>query len=204
MFTDMTTAPPPPADRAFLDMAVARIRARYDEGTPPVITGMVQCDGAGGPYVKALEGDADDQRAKEEFANTLRYLSIRNASPRSALAYEAWIVESGEPSQMLKAQRMIRNGMSISRHPLAREMVFVNVESEAGRTCQRLEIRRGKTITLVATMDPAFMPRDDPDWMAVGTLADFHVPLSHRIRPSVIRWAAQMDRLAADVRTVDA
>lgn len=203
MIRDADTPPPPPADRALLDRTAQWIRQAYADGINEALTGIVEYRRESGTGLRVLRSRELDERAKQVFMASMQYLSARNASPRSAIAYESWIVESDDPAQIRKAQRMLERGQSISKHPFAREMVMVNVESEAGSTMLRLDIdRSGDRIELTDHSPPIHMPRDGGGPLqGGGLLSGFHVPFTQRIDPSFLSWCARMDTNARSMMT---
>lgn len=95
---------------------------------------------------------------------------------------------------MAEVATFLERGGRVSAHPLAREMVTITIESDAGLTLQMLSIdRRVPSMTALEPIGgPRFMPSAD-GWTNEGAIRAFHVPMAVRIRPDVVAWAAWMD-----------
>lgn len=193
------------ADAALLDDVtrfVADAMAR--DGRIGVLAFVATPEGATPRLRVVLAGDAPRDVDRMRLVASLRHMSIRSSSPRAAVAMPEWIVDSDVPAAIRSARRLLDKGRSIAGHPGARETVSIMIESDAGRTIARLPVvRTGGAVRVEADDAPIHLPRSVNERHAPGTLTDFHVPTSDRIRPDVIAWARRMDEREDDMVPVE-
>lgn len=196
MLENEQSATPPVADSSFLEEIIDRIMATSTGNGEYHPTAFIAST-IGPMRVVTTEGFANEDD-KSSFMNVLRYLSIRHASQRMALVYGSWVVESDDEKVMRQVKRLMDSGRSISTHPAAKEIISVCIESDAGRTFQRLDILRfpGMPARIVPAARPLYIGRDNYEWQAAGVMSDFHVTSIDRLSPAVQSWARYMDGVA--------
>lgn len=191
----------PAKDAALLADAVAFLRGMAARNDVLEVVAFVATPDGTTPRMRAVmvgEGGRDMDRMR--LVASLRHMSIRTSSPRSAVAIPEWIVDSDVPAAVRSATRLLDRGKSIAGHPGARETISVILESDAGRTIARLPIvRSGGEIQMGDDPSPFFSARRPDDRHVPGTITDFHVPTRDRIDPEVMAWARRMDGLAGDM-----
>lgn len=191
----------PPEDAALLADAAAFLRDMAVRTRTLEVVAFVATPAGTTPRMRAvMAGEAGRDMDRMRLVASLRHMSIRTASPRSAVAIPEWIVDSDVPAAVRGATRLLDRGKSIAGHRGARETVSIILESDAGRTIARLPVTRGDgSVHVGDDPEPFFSARRPDDAHVPGTITDFHVPTADRIDPEVVAWARRMDGLAGDM-----
>lgn len=184
----------PAADLEMLERATSLVRSAFQSDGRIEVMGFVATRAGATPAMRMVTTPGlRTVLERRNFADALRHLSIRSASPCSAVAYDARIMEGAAS----KGRAVGRRGAA-GKSAKAGEAVIIAVESDAGRTELRLSVTRqgNGRIDVDADQEPVFTQRCDAGARPDDELRDFHVPTMDRINPSVVAWAAQMDRHA--------
>ena len=182
----------PDENRAMLERAVAYARAIYAAQRLPRPFGMVE-EAGGDVSVIAL----DDPEDLESLASAMRWSCVRRQASRTAAAYERLEFDATDERTMRELEAMERRGEPLDRHPAARPVVIVSVESEIGLTWQTLSMRRRHRS--MAGLD-ARVPEHEP-WGREPALdpmlSGHYLRSSLRSDPEIVAWAAEMDEAMA-------
>jgi hypothetical protein len=189
---DATEAPE--ADLALIDqVAELAARAYRADGRMDVTAFVAARAGSTPPLRMVTTPGLRTDLERRNFADAMRHLSIRTGSPRSAVAYGVWVV--GRPGG---AERIVEAGSRSKRPARARDAIVVSAESDEGQTEARLAVTRHANGRIDVDMEeaPRHTPRHAMRNRPMDLLRHHHVPTADRINPSVIAWAAGMDRHA--------
>lgn len=187
-------------DIGFLDGLMARTAAIYAAKGGHYPIGYVER--SDGKMAVIESNDIGSEAERTMFTNVLRYHSLRTASRRSAVVAEGWAILDHDEDTMREVAAYVERGGRVSQHPLAREIVTIIVESDAGITLQTMAIDRKAPGMAILTPegDARFLSWDEGAGNT-GVVSGFHVRSAMRIRADVIAWGMEMDRhLASMVR----
>lgn len=174
-------------DRRFMDALIKRTHEIYEAGGNIWPTAFIERPD-GKTTVIDSEGFGSDQD-RDIFLNIVRYNSVRLTSGRTAVVSESWSIMDHDEKTMAEVHRYIERGGRVSKHPLAREIVSIALESDAGTSLQMFIIERNANQSINLIERPILVGLEN-----AGAVSGFHVPSSNRIRSDLLRWMTLMDQ----------